>query len=351
MKLQLNESTLNAYINEAIKRELNEAGWDKLAKFGTKAGEVVKGAAKGTKNYVRALGGNKKLVSGVADDMDKILKNPDYKNLFKEFGVDSIDQLPKEVRKNPKKLLQFVKDMQEKNTKVHGDWKAKNGMIFNKDLGAQGDALVRLERDLTKAINGTKLARVGTGLSAAGFGAGYLAGRSRKNGQNPDAPWNDGIADPGMNDGGFDDNGGNDGGFDGTFPWDNTDPAWTPRPTRNPQPQPGQAQVDPAQEEPQQPVRRGMEALQPVSTINMPTGVTSNQPEPTIQRRYAPGTDPNNVNKWNNTANYRRLSGQIERGVSPERAIRTLQNRRERQEKRYDRISDRNSGQANGSAQ
>lgn len=268
MKLQLNENTLNAYINEAIKRELNEAGWDKLVKFGTKAGDVLKGAAKGTKNYVKALGGNKKLVGGLADEMDKILKNPNYQNLFKEFGVDSIDQLPKEVRKNPKKLLQFVKDMQAKNTKVHGDWKVKNGMVFNKELGAQGDALVRLERDLTKAINGTKLARVGTGLSAAGFGAGYLAGRSRKNGQNPDAPWNDGVADPGMNGDAQDETGGNDGGFDGTFPWDNTTPNWTPRRPKTPTPA---AEGTPA--EPERP-KAPEWAYQPVSTINGQTGVT-----------------------------------------------------------------------------
>ena len=91
---------------------------------------------------------------------------------------------------------------------------------------------------------------------AGGVGTAIAASGSR----NPDAPWNDTPAqsEPDNN---------QDSGFDGTFPWDDTEPQWTPKPTRRPQPQP-------AQEEPQQPERRSMETLQPVSTINIPTGVT-----------------------------------------------------------------------------
>lgn len=363
MKLQLNEQMFNAYINEAIRQELSEGLDEKGGKFWGRIGQSAKNAGKaiagGTKKatngvgkYGKALGGNKGVVKTVADEMDTILKNPEYKKLFKEFGVDSIDELPKDVRKNPKKLLQFVKDMQKKNTDVHGAWKTNRNMVFNKDLGTQGDSLVKLERDLTKAINSTKLARTATATAAGGLGAGYLLGRGRNGGNNsgnggpgrgsdPDAPWNDGFM------GGDDDLGYENGGFDGTFPWDNTEPAWTPKPTR---PRPAPVPTEPQQETPAQetpaPSRPRMEPLAPISnSINMPTGVTSNLPEPTIQRRYAPGMDPKNVNKWNNTANHRRMTGQLERGVSPDKVGKTLQNRRERQERRYDRISGGNNGQ------
>ena len=44
MKLQLDENTFNAYLNEAIKRELNEAGWTKLGmKGGQKAASKTAG--------------------------------------------------------------------------------------------------------------------------------------------------------------------------------------------------------------------------------------------------------------------------------------------------------------------
>lgn len=364
MKLQLNERTLNAYINEAIRQEINEGVVDKVAgKLAGKSSQRTLG--KMTRNGAKKFVGN---LSG------RRVKNAES---LLDAAKKTADDATKAAQEAEKELKNLQK-LKNQNLKQHRAWSAQQGpgRHYNQELGDAGEALDKQIKNATTKLNKANKAaqdaqkrvttltnnlgnkrvaqtatRWGTGAAAAGFGAGYLAGRSRKNGQNPDAPWNDGIADPGMDDGGFDDNGGNDGGFDGTFPWDNIDPAWTPRPTRNPQPQPGQAQVDPAQEEPA-PVRPRMEPIGPVATpANMPTGVTSNQPESTIQRRYAPGTDPNNVNKWNNTANYRRLSGQIERGVSPEKANRTLQNRRERQEKRYDRISDRNSGQAQGSAQ
>lgn len=324
MKLQLNEDTLNAYINEAIRQELDENWLSKLAtKVGSKVGKAVKGAARGTKTYAKALGGNKKAVQ----KSEKMLKS-----LKDELAA---------VEKEQKAI-----------------WGTANSGARGQELATRRNTLVRriksVESSLAKAKAGKTLARTATGTAAAGFSAGYLAGRSGKNGQNPDAPWNDGIADPGMNDDAQDETSGNGGGFDGTFPWDNTDPAWTPKPTRNPQPQPGQTQdkAEPAAEETPVPTRPRMKPLGQLPTpANISTGVTSNQPEPTIQRRYAPGTDPNNVNKWNNTANFRRLSGQIGRGVAPDKAARTLQNRRERQEKRYDRINAANGEQGQNAAQ
>ena len=276
MKLQLNETTLNAYINEAIKQEINEAGL--LSGIGKVAGEAgkgiakgAKGVAKGSKNYVKALTGNRGVVKNVANEMDNILRNPEYQNLFREFGFDSVDQLPKNVRKNPKKLLQFVKDMQKKNTAVHDAWKANRNMVFNKDLGAQGNSLVNLERDLTKAINGTKLARIGTAAAAGGLGAGYLLGRNGKSGQkDPDAPWNPPVDGNG-------DNGGNGDGWDGAFPWDDVQPRWTPKPKKKqPQPNPVIPKKPSIMDTPLEKVD--------TSKMNLPTGVT---------QLNAPGLDIN----------------------------------------------------------
>lgn len=198
MKLQLNEHTLNAYINEAIRQELDENWITRTGqKVASKVGKGLKGAAKGTKNYVKALGGNKKSVKSLESELGKLKKELD------------------DVVKQQKSL-----------------WGTENsGMagheLVKKERGLRA-AIQRGERALAQAKAGKTLARTATGTAAAGFGAGYLAGRTGRGGQNPDAPWNDGISDPGMDDGNQGNSGGNDGGFDGTFPWDNTEPQWAP---------------------------------------------------------------------------------------------------------------------------
>ena len=336
MKLQLDENTLNAYINEAIRQEINEGGLFKaigkgIGKAAKGVGKGVKGAARGTKNYAKALTGNR----GAVKKSEKMLKS-----LKNELAA---------VEKEQKAI-----------------WGTANSGARGHELATRRNTLVRrinsVEASLAKAKAGKTLARTTTAAAAGGLGVGYLAGHSGRGGQNPDAPWNDAPeGDGGQTPG--------DGGFDGTFPWDTTEPAWTPR---NPKPStptpttPAQSEPKPStpaapiqgEPEPTQPVeskpqsvRPALGSLAPVTTnFNIPTGVTSNT-KPTIQRKYAPGTDPNNVNKWNNTANFRRLSGQIERGVAPEKAVKTLQNRRERQEKKYDRISAKNGGQNQNAAQ
>lgn len=238
MKLQLNESTLNAYINEAIKQELDENWLTRIAtKVGSKAGKAVKGAARGTKAYAKALGGNKKAVQ----KSEKMLKS-----LKDELAA---------VEKEQKAI-----------------WGTANSGARGHELATRRNTLVRriksVESSLAKAKAGKTLARTATGTAAAGFGAGYLAGRSGKNGQNPDAPWNDGVADPGMDGDAQDETGGNDGGFDGIFPWDNTTPNWTPRRPKTPTPAAGETPAEP--ERPKAPEW----AYQPVSTINGQTGVT-----------------------------------------------------------------------------
>lgn len=331
MKLQLNEQTLNAYINEAIEQEINEGGLLKaigkgIGKAAKGVAKGTKGAARGTKKYAKALTGNRSAV------------------------------------KKSEKMLKSLKDelaAVEKEQKAI--WGTPNSGARGHELATRRNTLVRrinsVEASLAKAKAGKTLARTATAAAAGGLGAGYLAGRSGRGGQNPDAPWNDTPeGDGGQTPG--------NGGFDGTFPWDNTEPNWAPR---NPKPStpaptaPAQGEPKPTQPvgpEPTQPaepkpqsVRPALGSLTPITTnFNMPTGATSNT-KPTIQRNYAPGTDPNNVNKWNNTANFRKLSNQLERGVAPEKATETLQNRRGRQEKRYDRISAKNGEQNQSAAQ
>lgn len=346
MKLQLNESTLNAYINEAVKQEINEGGWDKLASFaGKKAARAAakkagKTVAKKSGEAFGSLGKSKgplafKHNSERVQTARKALRgaNSETGSKFTTGASRKVmdgGKLEYIVKKEGGEIKYLAKDGK---TPLTGDQLnlAKNNFRMRsaqyKDIRKMGN--------LNRGIALTAVAGgVGTAIAASGS-------------RNPDAPWNDTPAQ------GEPDNN-KDSGFDGTFPWDNTDPAWTPKPTRNPQPQPGQTQdkAEPAAEETPVPTRPRMEPLGQLPTpANIPTGVTSNQPEPTIQRRYAPGTDPNNVNKWNNTANFRRLSGQIGRGVAPDKAARTLQNRRERQEKRYDRINAANGEQGQNAAQ
>lgn len=311
---------------------MNE-GWEKLGKFGGKAKNILKGTTKGVKNYGKALGGNKKAI---------------------KKANSKISDIDTELKK--------IHSAQDANIKAQAnvpDWD-KN---LRDKLGKEGWSLVDQERALTKGKNalttklnqakaGKTLARTATGAAVAGLGAGYLAGRSRNGGQDPNAPWNDENNDPGMNDDVQNDTGGNEingGGFDGTFPWDNIEPQWAPR---RPRPQVQQPTQPVQPQQPAQPARTRIEPLARVQApANLPTGAVSNRAGQTIQRNYAPGTNPANVNKWNNTANFRKMSGQTERGVAPEKIADTAQNRRARQEKRYDKINAASDSQNQGSVQ
>ena len=279
MKLQLNENTLNAYINEAIRQELNE-GLEKLGKLGGKASQRTLG--KTIRNGAKKFAGN---LSG------RRVKNAEgLLNAAKKTADDAT-----KAAQEAEKELKNLQKLKNQNLKQHRAWSAQQGpgRHYNQDLGDAGESLDKQIKKATTKLNKANKAaqdaqkrvttltnnlgnkrvaqtatRWGTGAAAAGFGAGYLAGRSGKNGQNPDAPWNDGVADPGMNGDAQDETGGNDGGFDGTFPWDNTTPNWTPRRPKTPTPA---AEGTPA--EPERP-KTPEWAYQPVSTINGQTGVT-----------------------------------------------------------------------------
>jgi hypothetical protein len=209
MKLQLDESTLNAYINEAIKEEMNES-WDKLGKLGSKAKNLFRGATKGVKNYGKALGGNKKSVKALEQELGKL-----------RGELDDVLKKQKAVYGTPE------------GVRVLPNGKQVGTDLVDRATGLRA-AIERGEKALAKAKGGATLARGTTAAAAGGFGAGYLAGRSGRREQNPeayaggdddDAPWNNGVIDDG-------DEG--SGPWDGTFPWDDTTPRWTPRPVRPP---------------------------------------------------------------------------------------------------------------------
>lgn len=90
MKVKLNEETLNAYIQEAIRQELNEAGvvkkiLNRVLKKGKKAGEgAVEKGKKGIKKYFQNLTGNKKGIKTASDELTGVEQGLASKN--KELG-------------------------------------------------------------------------------------------------------------------------------------------------------------------------------------------------------------------------------------------------------------------------
>ena len=212
MKLQLNENTLNAYINEAIRQELNEAFRVDFEKLGTPTGPVKNGWGF-ARLYTRPERAKKAMASGTYGRTG-MMTPKEFVNDLKALGYDT-EQIQNGIQ---------------------------NGAIkIGRNFGS-GPAQQFLPHNNLRKQN-RRDARLRTA-------AGMPVSNSQSNKTQDDNQTET-----------------NNGGFNGTFPWDDTEPQWTPKPTRKPQPQP-------AQEEPQQPERRSMETLQPVSTINIPTGVT-----------------------------------------------------------------------------
>lgn len=262
MKLQLNEDTLNAYINEAIKQELNEGVWSRLANFfGEKAAKqaakqaeklpILKKAAAASRQ--KAAGGSKTLV-GKSINTGKAARDV---SKYNKALVKSGKVKPEEVKElnNLQKLKRQGKLTPEQSKRLTS---------LEHSLSGRGYLTSRAEAIALRRGIGQQAAIAG--VAGAVGGAYALGNHHGKN--NPDAPWNDGVADPGMNGDAQDETGGNDGGFDGTFPWDDTTPNWTPRRPKTPAPA---AEGTPA--EPERP-KTPEWAYQPVSTINGQTGVT-----------------------------------------------------------------------------
>ena len=75
MKIELNEETLNAYISEAIKQELNQELDEGIL---GKIGDIAK---RGAKKYFKNMAGNKKALKDLQGEYDNIIrKQQDLKN-------------------------------------------------------------------------------------------------------------------------------------------------------------------------------------------------------------------------------------------------------------------------------
>ena len=248
MKLQLNENTLNAYINEAIRQEINEGIGQKV---------LLKGAQKAATKQAGKTGAR------------AITHSPLTKKFFGNI---------KDAKSARKFIMGLKRGKVVSGTVESGNgargvkWFTKDGKTFFKDAACKQQITdakeLRAVRGSFKGhytaaanlFNSAQRNMLGT-AAVAGLGTGWAIDHA-KHSSRPDDPWNEPIDDQ-------DNDGSEESAQDNGFPWDNTEPQWTPKPTRKPQPQP-----QPAQEEPQQPERRSVEPLQPVSTINIPTGVT-----------------------------------------------------------------------------
>ena len=268
MKLQLNENTLNAYINEAMRQELNEAGWLKLGTKG--AGKAAaKGAGKKAAPLVQKSGeafgnlGKSKGAFGFRANSKRVgnaragLRGAGSErgarfvtgNAGKTMGGQKLEYIVKTVKdeKTGKKVLQFLD---------------KDGKKLTGDQLKLARSNFKLRSQQFKDIRKMGNLNRGIALTAVAGGIGTAVAASQSGSRNPDAPWND-----------TPENGGSpepeNGGFDGTFPWDNTTPSWTPR---NPKPT---APTPAPEETPAQPERPKLEPITPVAApAGMPTGVT-----------------------------------------------------------------------------
>ena len=284
MKIQLDEKTLNAYINEAVKQELNEAGSGFLGKIGRPIG-----------NYFRRLGGNKALVKAGKEGIENSKK--------------AISKADDEMAKISKQM-KGVKDAQKANVKAHSALPDQQGANWGEHqrLGKEGSKLVNKERKLAnqnakqlaakndaekaikdseKAIADAKAAarktqiRTNAVIGAAGAGAlGYALGRNHQN-----DPWNDTPDGQGGSNGNGNGTGG--GNWNDTFPWDDTKPAWTPRKPKVVNPASSTGETQPT--EPTQPERPKLEPLPTVDKpLAQPTGATTSvgssieRPEPQL---------------------------------------------------------------------
>lgn len=256
MKVQLNEQEIKAYINEAMRLEMNEA----LGKAGgTVAGKVAKKTASKAPVMIGHFPRGPKVTGHIKDAKTA------RKFIMGLKKGRTIGGTIENAKGTPKP-----------------NWFTKDGVNFFSDAnctkklpkslanGAKA-SFDQHKLEATRLFASAQRNMVGTlGVAGAGLG-GYALGHSGKgNNPDPDAPWND--VDP--QEPTAPDNGG--------FPWDDTEPRWTPRAPRRTAPQPEQQPVQPTQ--PEQPQRQQMEPIQPVAApATMPTSVTG--PQGGIQMR------------------------------------------------------------------
>ena len=241
MKLQLNENTLNAYINEAIRQELNEAFRVDFEKLGTPTGPVKNGWGF-ARLYTSPERAKKAMASGTYGRTG-MMTPKEFVNDLKALGYDT-EQIQNGIQ---------------------------NGAIkIGRNFGS-GPAQQFLPHNNLRKQN-RRDARLRTA-------AGMPVSNSQSNKTQDDNQTET-----------------NNGGFNGTFPWDDTTPRWTPRPTpKKPAP------VEPA--EPVAPTRTPVEPIQPIQPANMPTGVTTPEGPGLAMRQQQPSLAQSAVQVMGQTAN------------------------------------------------
>jgi len=272
MKLQLDENTLNAYINEAIRQEINEGVWNRIANFATRraAGAAQRAAAKNAPRVITHSPITKKFFGRIKDAKSA-------RKFIMGLRRGKVVSGTVEAGKGAKGLQWFTKD----GKKFFTDAACTQQITDPKKLGAVTRSFNGHYTAAANLLNSAQRNMLGTGL-VAGMGAGWAIDHNA----HKDDPWNATEPEPG-NENVPDDNG----GFNGEFPWDNTTPEWSPRPRRrtpnpNPNPEPTPTPENtPGKETPAQPERPRAEQLAPLATpAGIPTGVTVPQETPAIRQ-------------------------------------------------------------------
>ena len=243
MKLQLDENTLKAYINEAIKQELNEAFRVDFEKLGTPTGPVKSGWGF-ARLYTSPKRAKKAMASGTYGRTGMITPK-EFVNDLKALGYDT-EQIQNGIQ---------------------------NGAIkIGRNFGSGPAQQFLPHNNLRKQNRRDARLRTAAGMPVS----------NSQSGKTQD----DNQAET------------NTGGFDGTFPWDNTTPNWTPRRPKPTTPTPS------PEETPAQPERPKIEPLVPVQTpANIPTGVTAPEQPGIIMRQPQQSLAQSAVRVMGQTAN------------------------------------------------
>ena len=253
MKLQLNESTLNAYINEAIRQELNEGLFSK----GTTAVRTI-GHSPITKKFfgrIKDAKSARKFIMGLR--RGKVVSGT----------VES--------GKGAKGLNWFTKD----GKTFFKDAACKQQITDPAELRAVSGSFKGHYTAAANLFNSAQRNMLGT-AAVAGLGTGWAVDHANNN-SNSDDQQNE---PEGGNGGQNDDNQGE--GQGGGFPWDNTEPVFTPRPPRTTNPNPG-GNTNTPEQEPAAPERPKLEPLAPMSQIQgqataSPETIQIKRPDPTL---------------------------------------------------------------------
>ena len=309
MKLQLNEKTINAYINEALKQELEEGlgtkflkGLSKLGKKAAQAAEKKAGAVtrKGGEAFgnLGKSGGPLKFKgnSSRTQAARKALRGANGERgakfvtgtANKTMGGGKLEYVAKTVKdeKTGKKVLKFyAKDGQ---TELTGEQLKLARSNFRMRAGQYKDI-----RKMGNLNRGILLAATGGAIAGSNLGGG-----------NPDEPWLGGGDDVNNENGQEQEE-----GFEGSFPWDDTEPQWTPRTPKNTTNQPQQPQQQP-EEQPQPQQREPISPIEPINA-NIPapkvTGATQEQPV-LARKETTPTIAQNAMRVMAQTANQSQMS-------------------------------------------